>query len=401
MRRKLIRKFKRLYEQKYVSHVIPMLQWKVRHKRHIRVLFIVCDLSTWKSELLFREMMKHPKFRPIILACPSSEQDECAKIEAVAKERGYEYRRVDNVEGLDLQHEFHPDIILYPKPYDGTVAPNLRFEKNLKSLFCFVNYGFHGVDEKWSRNTSMLNNCWQVYYENRITMESSAPLMDNKGCNLMLTGLPVQDELMAPAQCDPWKKCETPKKRVIWAPHHSIDPENWIHYATFLEYAELFPKLARKYPEVQWAFKPHPLLRPKLDKLWGKERTDAYYSMWDTMPNTQLSDGKYYDLFKHSDALIHDCGSFTVEYMYTGKPALYLKAGEHVTDGLNKFQRKAFDCHYIASDADAIEVFIKDIVIAGADPLVKERSEFYKGYLIPPYGNSACHNIVNAILGKK
>jgi DivIVA domain-containing protein len=63
-------------------------------------------------------------------------------------------------------------------------------------------------------------------------------------------------------------------------------------------------EFAEKYADrIQWAFKPHPLLRDTLYQHpdWGKERTDAYYGRWESMPNTQLETGAYVELFKQSD----------------------------------------------------------------------------------------------------
>ena len=37
-----------------------------------------------------------------------------------------------------------------------------------------------------------------------------------------------------------------------------------------------------------------------------------------------ICDDDYISWFKHSDAMIHDCGSFRCEYLYTSKPACYL-----------------------------------------------------------------------------
>ena len=82
----------------------------------------------------------------------------------------------------------------------------------------------------------------------------------------------------------------------------------------------------KSFPSRLIAFKPHPILKPKLYKhaLWGKERTDAYYHCWETMENTQLEMSDYIDLFMTSDAMIFDSVSFMTEYLYTKKPALFL-----------------------------------------------------------------------------
>ena len=200
---------------------------------------------------------------------------------------------------------------------------------------------------------------------------------------------------------DPWKPQKKMKKRIIWAPHFSINPDGWLVYSTFLDiadFADFMLELARKYrEEVQFAFKPHPLLWYKLSEVWGEEKTNAYYQQWATLGNTQLEQGKYLGLFKYSDALIHDCGSFTVEYHYTLNPVMYIVKDEHHADNQTSFGKKAFELHYKAYTMQDIEHFIQNVV-AGQDEKKAERIRFYQEELLPPHGKSACENIIDTIL---
>jgi CDP-glycerol glycerophosphotransferase (TagB/SpsB family) len=105
-------------------------------------------------------------------------------------------------------------------------------------------------------------------------------------------------------------------------------------------------ELAVKYrSQVSIAFKPHPVLRSRLEELWGREKTDEYYRFWEELDNTFVADGEYAALFAASDAMIHDCGSFTAEYLYTGKPVLYVfRHDRRATE--NEFGRRALRAHY-------------------------------------------------------
>ncbi len=405
MRRKLIRKFRKWKQERLPEILLPWKVRRIRRKEQIRVLFVLNTLSMWKSEALYREMLDHPRFQPILFVCPTWEVDDTDNIVRYLTSKGYEYKLIkEGYENIDLQTEFRPDVIFYQKPYEGAVSPNLAWSKNRDSLICYVNYGFHGVDEDWSRNTPMLNSAWQIYHENQLTAEASAALMENGGKNLVVTGLPIQDDLAgvgAEDTSDPWRPTDGNKKRIIWAPHHSIDPENWLQLATFTEYAFYMLAMASKYSDkVQWAFKPHPLLKPKLDKYWGKEKADEYYAKWADMSNSQIETGRYAGLFRHSDAMIHDCGSFTVEYIYSGKPAMYLiRDKEQVEKGLNEFQKGALHLHYPGYNQSDIETFIQNI-INEVDPLNGQREDFISTYLTPPGGQTASTNILHAILGK-
>ena len=146
-------------------------------------------------------------------------------------------------------------------------------------------------------------------------------------------------------------------------------------------------ELAKKYEEkIQFAFKPHPVLKYRLINLWGKEKTENYYNQWDIMSNTQLEDGYYNDLFLTSDAMIHDSITFTAEYIYTAKPVLYIVRDTNMEYCWNTFGTMAFNSHYHAYNEQDIELFIENVVLNGNDPKADERNVFYDNYLYPKDG---------------
>jgi hypothetical protein len=214
-----------------------------------------------------------------------------------------------------------------------------------------------------------------------------------------------------------WKETGENLKKIIWAPHHTIDDDkSFLSFSAFLIYADYMLELAAKYKSaVQWAFKPHPILKPKLYEhpQWGKKRTDAYYNRWNEIANGQLEEGSYHDLFLTSDAMIHDSGSFLIEYLYLNKPVCRTDRDDSITDRLNKFGVMAYNMHYHARSEKEIEEFLVNVVIDGArsqepgarsqepgarsqepgarsqepgarDTLKGQRSEFLQKYLLPP-----------------
>ena len=100
-----------------------------------------------------------------------------------------------------------------------------------------------------------------------------------------------------------------------------------------------------------------------------------------------------------SDALIHDCGSFTIEYHYTLKPVMYLVKGEEHTKMMNTFSKKAYELHYKGKNMQDIRRFIKDVVLENSDYLLERRKKFFESYLLPPNHQTATENIIQAILG--
>lgn len=375
---------------------------KVRGKEKIKVLFVLTELSLWKTENLYLEMLKHPRFEPILGVATSPEDASFRKpFENYLNQKEYSWISID---GRTVSRDICPDIIFYQKPYYSSYFEDMRHDRHWNALFCYVGYAFNSMDIDFAVNTGLYNFAWQIYFENELAASSRRPLMKTKGKNLLVTGLPFQDLMLKPNTEfeDPWKPLDS-RKRIIYAPHHTIGDYHFdgIEFSTFLKNADAMLELAEKYSDcTQWAFKPHPLLYSNLVKVWGEKRTDEYYKKWALLPNSQICEGRYEALFKYSDAMIHDCGSFSIEYHYTLNPVLYLIKDSDHAKNLNAFATKAFDLHYKASTPSEIENFIQD-VISGKDPMFTQRKAFYEECLIPPYGKNACQNIINAILGKE
>ena len=143
---------------------------------------------------------------------------------------------------------------------------------------------------------------------------------------------------------NPWQKFSNKKaKNLIWAPHHSI---NWKDrkYSNFLDMCELMLDFASKYErEINFAFKPHPMLKEILIEKWGREKTYRYYDEWKKKPNCTVQEGDYEALFFYSDILIHDCGSFLAEYTYLDKTHIFVKSSEEIRESFNKFGKLCMD----------------------------------------------------------
>lgn len=384
---------------------IPSKVKKVRQKTKIKVLFVVSEVSIWKTESLYCEMLKHTRFEPVLGVClltADKPSEVVRKYEVLTKylsDKKYSYLELY---GSDIRNSIKPDIIFYQQPYDDFIDSNLSFRNNTDALFCHVNYGFNSLNQKWVGALGYFHYCWQFYYENSTAMnsfESFMPFITKSKARI--TGLPFQDLLEKDKAefINPWKPQNKAKKRIIWAPHHTIPiTSNLLDYSTFLDVAEVMIEIAEEYKDdVQIAFKPHPFLLKKLYNHWGKDKTDAYYQKWAELDNAQLESGEYYGLFKHSDALIHDCCSFTIEYLYMNNPVMYLSNGAPHTDTLNEYGCAAYDAHVQGKSKDDIVQFIQD-VIKGNDWLKSNREQFLKKYLIIPNAGNASQNIINAIL---
>ena len=387
--------FRRIY--------IPILAWHIRHKKKIRVLYVLQYLSEWKTETLYLAMLRHPRFEPILGVTPCIEiEGEEKRVIDYCKGKGYDFVWIDP--NKTLEEQIHPDVVLHQKLYTWHIYPKHQVFSNKQSLFIYVPYALHSIRTEWLANSTLAYNAWKFFYENESCCNDFKQIDHFSGYNYSVTGLPIMDSLALPPSKFPNPFTNTDgRKRIIYAPHHTIGTENMdgIDFSTFLENGEFMLEMAEKYKEqVYFVFKPHPRLFKVLSQLWGKEKADEYYNKWINPGNSHYESGEYVGLFKHSDALIHDCGSFTLEYMYTGNPVMYLVKNTRRTDNMTHYGKRAYDLHYKGKCHENIEHFIQN-VINGHDPFKEARLQYVASELTPPHGKTACENIINAILGEK
>lgn len=386
----------------FYHYVLECRVRRIRSKKRIRFLFILQELSQWKTEMLYKTMLKNPRFEPIlgITACISTPGAE-EKVKVYCKQKGYEFVLISPE--LTISKQIKVDLISHQRPYSQDIHPNHRISRNLLTPVVYIPYFLSTITEKWLVNQRLCLLAWRVFLDNEYCKKEWKRLHRLHGINFAVTGLPIMDELLMPKEAfhDEWVDAKQ-KKRIIFAPHHSIANNHLegIGYSTFLENADFMLTMKKKYKDqVYFVFKPHPRLYHNLLSVWGKDRVDAYYDSWNEPGFSHLDvNNKYISLFKYSDALIHDCGSFTIEYLYTDNPVMYLTKDDHHKDNMTWSAAKAYDLHYKGRSHSEIDSFIQS-VINGFDPRREERISFRNRFLTPPNGKTASENILKSILG--
>lgn len=382
----------------------------LKNKQKITVAFFLQSPSVWKYDRLYWIFEHSERFEPVVVICPFNvhlnyDRGEMRKImkqtEGFVEKMGYRYLQTfDDARNkwLNVKKTLNPDVIFYTKPYKDTL-PQYHIYQFKDRLNCYVPYGVMCLDIYQSfYNLTFQNLLWRYFVETEFHREFSHQYQTCGGANTQVVGSLGMETLMLPdyKPADVWKPQPVRKKRIIWAPHHTVD--YLFNISNFFAYCDFMIELAEKYKdEIQIAFKPHPVLKFKLINIWGAERTEAYYQRWRDLPNGQLEDGYYTDLFMTSDAMIHDCVSFATEYLYTRKPTMFIVKDKDANHW-NTFGQKCFDLHYHAYQPSDVEDYIKNVVIAGNDTMQAERDEFYNEYLYPKDGVMPSQKIVNVIL---
>lgn len=382
---------------------------RLENKEKIKCVFFALFDSVWKYDNIYRLMVEHPRFDPVILVCPIVNYGRDNMITRMNgtydyfKRRGYHViksydEKTDTY--IDVKEIIKPDVILYTNPYKGLIDDRYFITHFRDVLTVYVPYSINNSVAFWANYDLILYNIlWRHYLPTQYHLSYSNLYARNKGVNSVVSGYPGIEPLIDghTPDCVDWKiRDDASVKRIIWAPHHTIEPVGVVFYSCFLQYCDFMIEMAKKYRDkIQIVFKPHPLLKNKLYLRWGKDKTDEYYSKWEEMPNTNLNDGDYEDLFLTSDAMIHDSGSFISEYLYVNKPVMRTLNGIDESDKQNSFSLECISNHYLAHHSQDIEQFIQN-VIADIDPMKEKRTKFVKEVLMPK--GSPSQNIIDDMI---
>ena len=405
------------YKDVLRNHVKPVFNWYSKYfSRHqqsaakrlhskwmqvekggkpLDVAFILTIPGMWKVDYLFQAFQENPHYHPYVVIVPYSvykgfsDEEIEATIERTrlfVDSKGYEYviPRGNNGRWEDIRKTLKPDIVFFTTPYKD-IPPQYFVYNFLDTFCCYVSYGFTSLSTTKINFDLIFHNLVGAYFlETPFHQRMAQKVARNGGANTLVSGYPATEVFLRQdyKPSDVWKSQNKPKKRVIWAPHHTIDKS--LGMSTFLLHCDDMLALAEKYNDtIQFAFKPHQLLKFKLQQLWGEKKVCEYYDKWKNMDNTQLEESSYVDLFITSDAMIHDCGSFTTEYLFTHKPVMYLTYDDKYKERFNAFGLEAFECHYQGAGVEAIEHFLQQVVVDGNDTLADKRNLFFKSYLQP------------------
>ncbi len=381
---------------------------QIKGKEKIKVVFLAIHKSVWKVDPVFKKMMDDSYFEPLILVCPYTIYGEERMWEDMKdtyeyfEEKGYpiisSYNK-DEDRWISLE-EIKPDIVFFLNPHNLTRKEYYE-DAYMNYLSCYVPYFFLTTthdDDQSIYNQVFHNVIWKNFMPHEFSFNKMKEVSSNNGVNAVMTGYPFVESFynMENKISSVWKRQDTFKIKLIFAPHHTIEDGN-LKLSNFLAISQYIQELAIKYKElIQWSFKPHPILKSKLynHTEWGKEKTDRYYDFWKTEKYTQLDEGEYIDLFLESDGIIHDSGSFIAEYLFVEKPCAYLQLnGEIQKNSINYFGLLALNSYHIINSLDDINIFVNSFIENKID-LKSNHLKFIKDYKYNFFNNSSPSDLI-------
>ena len=378
-------------------------------KEKIKVVFQSYSAAQWPAEGVYRTYEKDPGFEVNVLVTPLDDRDQESVIDNYSNtlkwflNNGYHtIAGMNQTMSTVLKWEDfgdYPDVIYQLSSWFSNMAQNLWFTQlPLRCLIAYIPYGMYIADSKDGSyadhvlyNKEMFNLMWRIYCDSADSLAGFCKYELLKGKNVTYSGYAKMDYFLEKHLLKEdvisclWKIPDGRRandiKKVIIAPHYSISSGGPIQYSTFHKNLWFLLFLAKKYRDsVSFVFKPHPNLRCYAvgSGLFHTYKDyDEYLREWNELPNAKVvQEENYLEYFLTSDAMIMDSGSFLAEYLYTGKPVLYLRRPEQAFLDIGW---KIIDANYSAPGEDylKIEEFLEDVVIRGNDTKKADREKVF------------------------
>lgn len=387
-----------LVQARYADHVAAC-RAKLARGEKLSVAFLVCDASMFSGESVFLKLKDDPRFSCSICVAPRVTRGDdflretlTKTLESLTVKYGSTVHSLYDPETRTAQ-PLEVDLVFSTILYEDQTLPDYTTEHlSACALVSVLYYGYGGLFRSNEKKTPFLPNIvfsWRYFVSNEATRQMSLARNALLADCIRTVGYTKMDRLedemskRAKLKSSVLSQSSQPisRKKVILSPHHTIDKESdGLALSTFLLHADLYLQLPAMFPEIDFVFRPHPLLFVRLatSKWWGAEKTAAYKAKLVSFSNVEFQQGgDYLATFADSDALIHDCGSFLAEYFYTGKPQCYLlESPKTIDEQFLPFSRELLNHAYKAFTGEEIVSFIRTVILEGRDPAKAARDAF-------------------------
>lgn len=415
------------------------IQEKISCGQKVRVAFLAISAAEWGAENVYRMFSKDERLECFVVMCPLV--DRLVEDRRKTEEQSYRFfynnrydvRRIyqseedtcvdwEQIGGL-------PDVAVHLTSWYQSLPVPYQIEQfPLNIVNCYIPYAMYvenSCDGNYVKqavyNKEFINLMWRVYADSEANLAGYAKYGFLYGKNVRYSGFAKMDYFLEKKEYTEeqirniWKippdSDAKEIKKIIIAPHHTLDSSDIIVFSTFTRNAYFLLYLARKYQDkVSFIFKPHPNLRMKavMYRYFNScEEYEAYLQAWQSLPNARVSEEEgYLDIFATSDGMIMDSASFLGEYLYVNKPMLFLtREGQ----AFNALGEKLVSGYYTAKGEDfmAIEQFMERVILQGEDTMKDKRTRIFAEEMdyAGKNGCSAsefiCKDIMNMMDGSK
>lgn len=395
--------------QNHYRNVRTEVLARVAQGKKLRFASYIVYGSTFGAHEIVRLMLEEPdKYEVRFVICPDTYRDKDFSqyhktkdffIERYGAEYVLDGYDENTGEFLDYSQDF--DVIYLANPYDCLVnkVHGISYLCSKDVLPIHIDYGLQSFIYNYSTPEWKVDSClYYKYFANTIFEKTSLQDCRIAICdNIIVSGYVKMDVLYS------IKEIPHKRKKILICFHQGVkNGDEDILRLNFLEYADFLLTLPDLYPDIDFVFRPHPLLFVKLRNfdIWEQRRIDEYIKNCEKKNIVCSQESDYLHLFKECDAIVHDCGSFIEEWLYTGKPCCYIVDSDNGFEKLKKLLsaegKIAIRCYTIADSAQKIIDFIDSI--RNAPPHLEKIDKDVQEKIMVNYPNASKYVLDNLLV---
>lgn len=342
----------------------------------MRVGFIVQMPELWDYQIdVYNELKSRDYCETVIIVIPPYDQQNGTVSSDYSNnfflQQYPDAVRALNTDGsvIDIQ-SLSLSYVFLQRPYDVYLPPELRSSALMKhTRCCYIPYGYSGssVFDDLNSNPQFFSNCYFSFSESARTNDLlRKKYAKNVQANLQhfeYLGYPAFDQYLTILD-----HSERKLKRILWTPRWTSNKA--FARSHFIDYKDLFLALAVQFPDIQFAFRPHPMMFDEFIKtgIMTAEEVATYKDALHARGILYEHNIKVFDSLKDTDLLITDYSSIVNLFFLTGRPIISCET-DLTYSGLSERMSRYF---YIAEKAQDILTYIH-MLQNGEDPYREDR----------------------------
>ena len=357
----------------------------------IKVGFVCQYVPSWgKMEPIYRIMKNSDKFDTFLLCLPMGihnyKLDDTKDLSNDAYDYflNYGYEAVNALVGqnkwLNLK-KLKLDYLFYTRPYNHYMPKNFTSHRvNRYTKVCMLPYAYNLLEDNYRSTLDKEFFCGVYYYfaECKHAMEINKRQFiyaHNKGLQKTeCYGMPGLEDLVRAKskETEAWSFSSNDFK-VMWTPRWTTN--KWEGGSNFFMYKDSLLEYAKDNPDVDFLFRPHPLMFDNFIKTkeMTREEVSNYTKRVEELDNISFDKQKEYGAsFWESSVLLSDISSMMYEYFLTGKPIIYCASNVDI-----EFSENAKDfikgCYISYTQEETFKIL--DQLKGGEDPLKETREK--------------------------
>lgn len=360
------------------SKLLKIISNKSNLNEKVKLYFLVTQMEIWLNTKLVQNLETEGKYECILLLFPDFEAPEEEYAQSVRTKIGE--CQQSNLKYLVCWDEainspsikpaqLDPGFIFYEQPREK-LCNGWEIENVCRNLIVlYFPYGMLLADlPDLHYRLSFYFYCHKIFVESiprKIVFLSHRPMLLNK---IKVTGFP-KSELLFDEMVN---TNDQESFACIWAPHWSVSKDSIISVSSFLSLSDEMVRIAEKYQDIHFKFRPHPRLRHELRSGSNSYLLSDFVTKWNKLPNTSIILGsEYTELLRDSNVLITDSISFLYEFLPTGKASVITTTKDKLR--YNFLGKLIATGSYKKIDSIEIEQTILALK-AGKDPLKNRRT---------------------------